>query len=193
MSISTIKAVLTGASLALIIPASVAHAQVVENDLDMADVARTPLEDFNIHSKEIPEILVQAVENPYDLAGMRDCNDFVSEIATLDNTLGPDFDIPQKEGGRISAGRVAKSLVGSLIPFRSIVREVTGANKRKNAFELAVTAGMVRRAYLKGVGETRGCSYPARPRNAASEPVSADESSSHDSEANIPPNIERNQ
>lgn len=180
MSISTAKAVFLGATLALIMPATV-HAQVKKDGPDAMDVARTPLEDFNIYSKDIPDILVKAVENPYDLTGMRNCNDLVGEIATLDNTLGPDFDIPQEEGGRISAGRVAKSIVGSLIPFRGIVREVTGANKRRNAFELAVTAGMVRRAYLKGVGETRGCSYPARPRNAATQaPVS-----------NVPPNIDR--
>lgn len=180
MSISTAKAAFLGAALALIAPVSGAHAQGMKSDPDAMDVARTPLEDFNIHSKDIPDILVKAVANPYDLSGMRTCNDLVGEIAILDNTLGPDFDIPQEEGGRISAGRVAKSIVGSLVPFRGIVREVTGANKKRNAFELAVTAGMVRRAYLKGVGQTRGCSYPARPRDPATAPVS-----------DVPPNIDR--
>jgi len=192
MSISMGKPVLAGAVIALMMPISGAHAQVVASDVAMKDVARTPLEDFNIHSKDIPEILVQATQDPYDMTGMQACNDLVGEIAALDNTLGRDFDLPREEASRISVGRLAKSLVGSLIPFRRIVREVTGANKKQEAFELAVTAGMVRRAYLKGIGETRGCSYPARPRNAKSSAAST-ESASSKSDANIPPNIDRNQ
>lgn len=184
MSISATKLALFYAGAMLAMPVGAAHAQVQKEEPDMADIARTPLEDFNIHSKDIPAILVKAVEDPYELSAAQECNDLVGEIATLDNTLGPDFDLPREEASRISVGRVAKSLVGSLIPFRRIVREVTGANKKRAAFELAVTAGMVRRAYLKGVGQTLGCSYPARPRTPISDGQGA-------SAANVPPNIER--
>ena len=170
MSISTTRLILSGAALALAIPAAAAHAQV-KSEPDAMDVARTPLEDLNIDAADLPDILVKAALNPYAMAEMTTCNDLVREIALLDNTLGPDYDLPQEEGSRISAGRIGKSLVGSLIPFRSIVREITGANKRKDDYEDAVTAGLVRRGYLKGVGLGRGCSYPARPREEATVPV----------------------
>lgn len=165
MSISKMfKPLKTGLGIALLCAAPAANAQMKQDDPDAMDVARTPLEDLNIDSKDIPEVLQKAVANPYDYTGMTNCNALVAEIAVLDNVLGPDFDIPQEEGGGVSAGRVAKSVVGSFIPFRGIVREVTGANKKRNEQRLAVAAGMVRRAYLKGMGEARGCAYPARPR-----------------------------
>ncbi|UAB77313.1 hypothetical protein INR77_10885 [Erythrobacter sp. SCSIO 43205] len=170
MSISTVKSVLFGAALAAGLPCAAAHAQV-NSEPDAMDVARTPLEDLNIDAEDLPDILVKAAGNPYSVEGLAACNDLVTEIAVLDNTLGPDFDLPQEERDRISAGRIGKSLVGSLLPFRSILREVTGAAKRKDEYEAAVTAGLVRRAFLKGVGLGRGCAYPARPRDMANVPA----------------------
>ncbi|MEP0392038.1 MAG: hypothetical protein ABJ205_14480 [Erythrobacter sp.] len=179
-----VKAATFCAALALVVPLDAANAQMSQDGPDVMDVARTPLEDFNIDSKDIPEILVKAAENPYDDTGITNCNAVVQEIAVLDNELGPDFDITQEEARRISKGRVAKSVIGSFIPFRGIVREVSGANKKRNEFRRALTAGMVRRAYLKGMGEARGCAYPARPR----EDDSAIERSG---DYPVPPNIER--
>lgn len=185
MSISKpVKAALLSGVLALAIPLDTANAQTVQDDPDMADVARTPLEDFNIDSQDIPEILVTAAQNPYDDTGVTNCDAVVQEIAALDNALGPDFDIPQEEASRISAGRVARSVIGSFVPFRGIVREVSGANKKRNERRLAIIAGMVRRGYLKGMGEARGCAYPARPREPGTEMLNAGSS-------NVPPNIER--
>ena len=57
-----------------------------------------------------------------------------------------------------------QGFAGSVGGLSSIVREVSGANARRDAFNRAVTAGMVRRGYLKGLGQQRGCDYPARPR-----------------------------
>lgn len=149
--------------------AAPAFAQGQQEEPDAMDVARTPLDDFNIDTDEIPPVLVKAVQDPYDATGLIGCNHIVAEIAVLDNLLGPDFDIPQEEGGGISAGRVAQSVVGSFIPFRGIVREVSGANERRRELQTAITAGMVRRGYLKGMGEQRGCAYPARPRDGVGE------------------------
>ena len=166
MSISKAsKAITLGICASILTAPGAAYAQMREEEPDAMDVARTPLEDFNIDSKDIPQVLQIAVENPYDTQGLTDCNQIVAQIAVLDNVLGADFDIAkEEERRRISTGRVAKSVVGSLIPFRGIVREVSGANKKRNEARLAYTAGMVRRGYLKGLGEARGCAYPARPR-----------------------------
>lgn len=132
---------------------------------DVKDVAETPLEDVGLSKDEIPEILVTAAEEPYAQRNTRSCRAIVSEIAELDNALGDDFDIAGKEKTGVSGKKVAKGLVGSIIPFRGIVREVSGAAGDKRKAEAAVRAGLARRAYLKGLGQGKGCKYPARPRD----------------------------
>ena len=73
------------------------------------------------------------------------------------------MDVAGSDPDRLSVGSVAKSVVASFIPFRGIVREVTGAADHKRQFEAAIYAGAVRRGYLKGMGQQRKCPYPARP------------------------------
>ena len=131
---------------------------------DAADVAMTPLEDVGIEKKEIAEILLAAAENPYAPAGNGRCNALVAEIAKLDTVLGDDFDIAGEENTGVSGKGVAKGLVGSIIPFRGLVREVSGAAGDKRKAEAAVRAGLARRSYLKGLGQGKGCKYPARPK-----------------------------
>jgi hypothetical protein len=135
---------------------------------DVTEVAKTPLRDLNIDPKDIPEPLRVAVESPYETARLKNCNVIRADIAELDRVLGADYDIAEDDGNdRFSEGRVGQSVVGSIIPFRSVVREATGAASNERALRAAYTAGMVRRAFLKGVGLGRGCKYPARPRPAA--------------------------
>ncbi len=156
------KAVLIAAAFSLAVPAS---AQMTPDDPDAEDIARQPLRDLNIDREGIPVALQNAMSDSYASEGLNSCNDIVGEVAALDQVLGADFDIADNEdGGGINPNRVARSLVGSLIPFRSIVREITGARDREREVELAVIAGVVRRGFLKGLGQQRGCSYPARPR-----------------------------
>ena len=50
--------------------------------------------------------------------------------------------------------------------FRGILREVTGAAGNDRALRAAFTAGMARRAFLKGLGQGKGCAYPARTKAA---------------------------
>jgi len=152
------------AALGLALPAA---AQVVPEP-DAKEVAKTPLRDLNIDARDIPEVLQAAARDPYASAGLAKCNALVREIAALDSVLGADYDIAEGDGGdRFSEGRIAQGIVGSVIPFRGIVREVTGAADNDRAMRAAYTAGMVRRAFLKGLGMGRGCAYPARPRPAA--------------------------
>jgi len=147
--------------------AAPAHAQVMPEP-DVTEVAKTPLRDFNIDAKDIPEVLQSAVLDPYATQGMETCNAIVSAIASLDMVLGADYDIAENDGERrLSEGRIGQGVVGSIIPFRGIVREVTGAAGNYRALRAAYTAGMVRRAFLKGWGLGRGCAYPARPKAMA--------------------------
>lgn len=153
------------AGIALVLASAPAQAQMAGEEPDVEDVARTPLEDFNIESDDIPEVLVIAAQDPYAQDGLTSCNAIVAGVAELDQVLGADFDLAvDEEGRRISGGRIAKSVVGSFVPFRGIVREVSGANARRREVNTAITAGMVRRGFLKGLGAQRGCDYPAAPR-----------------------------
>ena len=64
-------------------------------------------------------------------------------------------------------GAIAKSVLGSFIPFRGIIREVSGANAQERLWDRALYAGAARRAFLKGMGEQRGCAWPARSATPA--------------------------
>lgn len=144
-----------------------ANAQVMPEP-DASEVAKTPLRDLGIDGRDIPEVLQAASRDPYATQGMESCNALVVEIAALDTVLGADYDIAEEDGERrFSEGRIAQGVVGSIIPFRGIVREVTGAAGNDRLLRAAYTAGMVRRAFLKGWGLGRGCAYPARPKTMA--------------------------
>lgn len=146
-----------------------AAAQVVP-EADTTEIAKTPLRDFNIASREIPEVLLKASRDPYATAGLKRCDAIVTEIAALDTELGADYDIADDDGERrINRGRIGQSVVGSIIPFRGVVRQVTGAASNERALRAAYTGGMVRRSFLKGWGLGRGCDYPARPKSAGND------------------------
>jgi hypothetical protein len=76
--------------------------------------------------------------------------------------LGDDIDMPQADGQRTSPGRMAQSVVGSFIPFRGVIREISGANEHDRKLQTAILAGVARRSFLKGTGQAKGCRYPAR-------------------------------
>jgi len=143
---------------------TVVHAQAMPEP-DVTEVAKTPLRDLNIDARDIPEALRIAARDPYATQGMETCNAIVTEIANLDMVLGADYDIAEADGNdRLSEGRIGQSIVGSILPFRGVVREVTGAAGNERLLRAAYTAGMARRAFLKGWGLGRGCAYPARPK-----------------------------
>lgn len=141
----------------------------LNNQPDAEDVALTPLGDLNLRNDPIPQLLLDARQAPYDQSGVRNCRELIQSVAELDAVLGPDFDteVPDTGGRNISAGNIAQRLLGSLIPFRGIIREVSGANEHERDFREAIAAGMTRRAYLKGRGQGMGCNYPARPATEA--------------------------
>ena len=130
------------------------------------DVAMTPLSDLNIAKDEIPEVLQEAEISPYAHEKLATCDDIVREVDRLTAVLGPDVELEVDEGG-MDVGEVAQSVVGSFIPFRGIIRRVSGASKREREFKEAIYSGAVRRGFLKGLGEARGCGWPARPATVA--------------------------
>jgi hypothetical protein len=130
---------------------------------DVVDIATTPLTDLNIKSDEIPELLLQAQQSPYSLAGLEGCRAIIGEVDKFNVLLGDDFDLPRDMPGGTNAGAIGKAAVGSFMPFRGLVREVSGASGRERALGVALQAGYARRGFLKGIGQRMGCRYPGRP------------------------------
>lgn len=135
---------------------------VTGRDPSLGDAVATPATDLNLKKDAIPPLLLTAQSRPYDLAGLRRCSDLAAAVTQLDSVLGPDIDLPIDPKTSITAGRVAQAAVGAFIPFRGLIRELSGANEQDRKIQVAIQAGFARRAYLKGVGEARGCRYPAR-------------------------------
>ena len=168
-----LRAVLLAPCAALELPA-VIHGQtpttatpapprpITDHNVTAVDVIATPAGDLNLRKGKIPALLDAAVADPYNLAGLRTCVQLSVAINQLDAILGPDRDIPADRAEKLSVGRVAQSAVGSFIPFRGIIREVSGANAHQRKIDDAVEAGTARRSFLKGYGQARGCAYPAR-------------------------------
>lgn len=140
---------------------------VAEREPSAADVATTPLGDLNLRKDEIPALLLKAQETPYDLTGLRRCREISAAVTELDAALGDDIDLPQEDRRGPSIGRLAQWTVARFIPFRGAIRELSGASAHERRMGAAIRAGLVRRGYLKGIGEARGCRYPARSATPA--------------------------
>lgn len=149
--------------LAAVATPAVAQDDVTENDPDIVDAALTPLSDLNLARDPIPPILLWARDNPYENAGLEDCDAIRADIGDLDAVLGDDVDTETPDERKLTVGGVAQRAIGMFIPFRGIIREISGANEHEFEFRQAIAAGLMRRAYLKGLGEARDCPYPARP------------------------------
>ncbi|MBW8733958.1 MAG: hypothetical protein JF571_06585 [Asticcacaulis sp.] len=86
----------------------------------------------------------------------------------------PDSSTMGQKGGRMAnkaaVGAMSRA-TRSIIPFRGLVREMTGAERHDKEVNSAVGAGRVRRAYLKGVGMNKNCAPPAAPAWFRPKPV----------------------
>jgi hypothetical protein len=124
------------------------------------EIATQPVRDVGIAKPEIPPVLQLATADPYSLHGLKRCADLAGVIAALNEALGPDFGTaPSARESRVAklAEAGGKTVVNSILPFRGLVREVSGAapaERRKNA---AIDAGYARRGFLRGVYQTRRC------------------------------------
>jgi len=140
-----------------------------------------PLRDVNVIRTKIPRILLEAMDDPYKRPAKADCASLIALITPLDAALGEDIDSnPPTEDedlmdrGRKAAGEAALGAVASaaqdMIPMRGWVRKLTGAERHDRLVQSAIASGAVRRAYLKGLGESRGCNPPATPQHKPPSP-----------------------
>ena len=131
----------------------------------VGDALVQPAKDINLKKDEIPARLLEIQKAPYDLTGIDGCRALTSEIISLRSILGPDVkeeaELSRAEKRERSVSRVAGGMLGSFIPFRGVVREVTGANAAEQRYQAALSAGFARRSFLKGVAFSRGCTTRA--------------------------------
>ncbi|WP_332768971.1 hypothetical protein [Phenylobacterium sp.] len=135
----------------------------------MGAAVAAPLRDVNLLRTKIPPVLLEALADPYQRPVPPTCARLAELIRPLNAAMGDDLDEPdidnqsvQVRGKDAALGAVA-SVASDIIPFRGWVRKLTGAERHDTLVAAAITAGGVRRAYLKGLGEARGCPPPATP------------------------------
>ena len=137
-----------------------------------SDAALSPLEDINLKRAAIPEEF-KDIRNPYAVDPETSCETIAKEVTTLDSLLGRDWDVPppDKKGlnDRAADGAstafldAVSSGASGIIPYRGIVRTVTGANSQATKVRKAYERGSHRRTFLKAIGLMKGCAYPAAP------------------------------
>jgi len=137
----------------------------------VGQAAITPLSDLNVVQEEIPAALQSAALGPYAAPKAAGCAVVLGEIQSLDEALGADLDDPKAsekpslltrgtdlaENAGVSAVR---RTVEGFVPFRSWLRKLSGAEKHSKQVGAAITAGGIRRAYLKGRSDAMGCVRP---------------------------------
>ena len=151
-----------------------------EADRKLESAAIAPLNDLNLVRAPIPAVLLAAQKAPYALPPDASCSGIAAEVQSLDAVLGADLDTPvtQKDASLIERGSdtagealvgVVRSTAEGVIPFRSWVRKLTGAERYSKEVAAAITAGTVRRSFLKGLGQSAACESPASPRRDAAQ------------------------
>ena len=134
----------------------------------LGDAALTPLSDLNVVRAEIPDVLVSAQQQPYRIPTDQGCLALELDIAGLDQVLGADLDAPAQESkpslinrsavwvGDQAVGAAQRTAQG-LVPFRGWVRKLSGAERYSDKVAASITAGAIRRAFLKGIAAAKGC------------------------------------
>ena len=140
-------------------------------------VVEQPFRDFNMIRSKIPPVLREAMDDAYAKPGVG-CDGIAADMKRLDEALGPDLDEPVStlHPGVLTRGSGAarnasldamRGAEQDYIPFDGFIRMLSGADRHDHLVLAAIQAGAVRRGYLKGLGEMRGCTPPSVPRHLA--------------------------
>lgn len=116
------------------------------------DAVSQPFRDLSLVRRLALPVLTRAAVAPYSLENLNDCPALKTEIAALDAALGPDLDAPDTKE-RSAVDELFSDAVGNAVelPYRGIIRKITGAEKRDRRIAKTVVAGLARRSFLKGV------------------------------------------
>jgi hypothetical protein len=134
----------------------------------VGEAAATPFNDLNLVHADVPAPLAEARRDPYAKPADQDCAALDALVKGLDDVLGPDVDIAVKgapqgtvTGGVSAAGDATfdalSGAAASVIPYRSWIRKLSGAERSSRQVTEAINAGRLRRAYLKGLRAAHDC------------------------------------
>jgi hypothetical protein len=120
-----------------------------------------PARDVGLALKAIPPVLVKAADDPYGLDGLKTCKSLVAAIRDLNGVLGPDYVAGSHKAKESRASKLAaaggEAVLDSVIPFRGLVREASGAAPAERKLNEAIEGGLARRGFLRGVHRRQGC------------------------------------
>jgi hypothetical protein len=153
----TIRVFVAAIAMLAVVPASAQTGQKQSNIQQAEQVATQPARDVGIEKTKTPPLLIEVSKNPYSASGTATCGQIASAISNLNAVIGPDYvtaAAPKKQSIAKAGGQ---AVVNSLIPFRGLVREVSGAAPAERRYDAAVTAGFARRGFLRGLQRARGC------------------------------------
>ncbi len=130
----------------------------------LGKVTTTPLHDLNLTSIAIAPVLLEAHTHPYAMPATISCVALAADIQSLDDALGPDIDAPSMDSnaGDMVGDAATNALQGMLdriLPFRSWIRKLSGAEQDARHASACIAAGSARRAFLKGISHAQA--YPA--------------------------------
>ena len=137
----------------------------------VGQAAAAPMYDMNLMRQKIPPLLLAAMADPYARPAPATCRNLTALVNELTVALGDDLDVIADEDDSTKAKRARMTREGlhagseALLPFSGFVRKLSGAEQHDKLVLDAITSGDVRRAYLKGLGEARGCPPPATPKH----------------------------
>ncbi len=131
------------------------------------EAAVQPFRDIGIVRRKVPAALAR-IGDPYAPPSGETCQWISYEIQQLDEALkgevatntGPDNRSMQAKGGSMAKTGATEAVrgVGSmLVPQRGLIRMLSGASKSDRLYEEAEQRGMVRRGYLRGLADSKGC------------------------------------
>ena len=133
-----------------------------------SDAAKQPLRDIGLMKKRIPYALSR-IADPYAEPSGPGCAWISYELTQLSAALGSEVSVmpvadrsTTSERGSRMAIEAARDMIRSsgsrLLPGRSVIRRLSGAANSDELYRAAAERGMVRRGYLKGLSDARGCS-----------------------------------
>jgi hypothetical protein len=124
------------------------------------EIGTQPVRDVGVMKRQIPPILEKAQQEPYSLKGMKTCKQLAAEVTELNTVLGPDYkvgnELKENKAGKLAEAG-GKTVVNAIIPFRGLVRELTGAAPADRRLNAALDAGYARRGFLRGVHAKQKC------------------------------------
>lgn len=127
--------------------------------------AQQPLRDLNLLRDTPSEVLARARQSPYAPPADPACPAIAGELALLEAALGPDIDGQREAEKDDLASKLASDAIGDLIglPYRGIIRRVTGAERAEREARARKLAGSIRRGFLKGWARSLACTSAPGP------------------------------